>query len=242
MHIIAMKKEYKLGELSFKTKKACEEHVRTVINDIGHGCIESNHPQWDFFNILINNHPEKEFKIGEGVAYFWIQKNPIGNGLATMIKRTDGSIADFSWRYCCEFKPRTIIEDVTKAMRHSISPEIKKFKQTFDHKFKCAMCNHSGTKSQDFHADHVYPFSRIKDEFLLQEKENATPIPDRVASMNIGATQFHKEDNAFEKRWMDFHNKRSQLQILCASCNLNKSDKFKLDIADVFSSGQGSPA
>ena len=30
--------------------------------------------------------------------------------------------------------------------------------------------------------------------------------------------------------------------ISCASCNLNKSDKFKLDIADVFSSGQGSPA
>ena len=86
------------------------------------------------------------------------------------------------------------------------------------------MCNIEGTNSQDFHADHVYPFTRIKDEFLSQENEKT--IPNRVASMTLGATQFHMDDNEFEQRWIDFHNTRSNLQILCARCNLSKSDKL----------------
>jgi len=104
-----VKQGYPLGEFTFRTKKACKEYVSYLINGIGCGaCIEPNHPHWDIFNSLINNHPEKDQKIGVGIAYFWIQKNAVGGGgLTTMIKRTDGSFADFSWRQCCEFKQST---------------------------------------------------------------------------------------------------------------------------------------
>lgn len=225
-----VKQGYPLGEFTFRTKKACKEYVSYLINGLGCGaCIEPNHPHWDIFNALINNHPEKDQKIGVGIAYFWIQKNAVGGGgLTTMIKRTDGSFADFSWRYCCEFKQRPIIEHITKAMRYSVIDHIKKFKQEFGCKFKCSSCNVEGTSSQDFHVDHIYPFCRIKDEFLSQVKKEI--IPTRVALTDCGATRFHEDDYEFEQLWIDFHNSKAQLQILCAGCNLSKSDKLAIEL------------
>jgi len=95
---------YPLGEFTFKTKKACREYVSYLIHAIGCGVrIGPSHPHWDIFNSLISNHPERDEKIGAGISHFWIQKNLVGCGLTTMIKRTDGSVADFSWRDCCDF-------------------------------------------------------------------------------------------------------------------------------------------
>jgi hypothetical protein len=95
---------YTLGEFTFRTKKACREYVSYLIHAIGCVRIEPNHPHWDIFNALINNHPEKDQKIGTGISHFFIQKNAVGRGLTTMITRTDGSVADFAWRECCEYK------------------------------------------------------------------------------------------------------------------------------------------
>jgi hypothetical protein len=95
---------YSLGEFMFRTKKARREYVSYLIHAIGCGRIEPIHPHWDIFNALINNHPEKDQKIGPGISHFLIQKNVVGRGLTTMIARTDGSVAEFSWRDCCEYK------------------------------------------------------------------------------------------------------------------------------------------
>jgi hypothetical protein len=146
----------------------------------------------------------------------------MGQGLATMIKRTDGTEADFSWCYCCEFKPRTIEDDVGRAMRTAITEDINAFKRQFSNKFKCVFCAAEGTNSAEFHADHVRPFCDIKDEFIGGEQ----CIPTRCAETLKGATRFHEHDREFERRWVDFHNQKAKLQILCKSCNLSKGNRL----------------
>ena len=216
------KKEYRLGKLTFKTKKACEDYVRDVLFELGCVSVGDGHPKWSFLNDLINNHPDKAFKIGAGIDYFWIKKNEIGKGYATMIKRTDGSVADFSWRYCCEFKRRLVAEDITRAMRTAITNDINEFKTSFGYKFTCALCKRQGTNSHEFHADHIHPFCHIKTEFLSNEPVH----PTRCADTLVGATHFHADDTEFEQRWVRFHKNKAQLQILCARCNLSKSDNI----------------
>ena len=208
-----VKKEYKLGESTFNTKKACEDYVRGVLMNLGCVRIGAGHDKWAFFNALINNHPDNEFKMGSGIDYYWIRKNQIGQGLETMIKRTDGTVADFSWRYCCQFKPRTIEENITRAMRTALTEYITEFKLKFNNNFKCTLCAREGTDSTVFHADHVVPFHVIKDEFLTREQS----IPTRCADTAKGATRFHEDDHDFERRWVEFHHGKAKLQILCRS-------------------------
>jgi hypothetical protein len=213
------KKEYRIGQLTFKTKKACEEYVRGILSELGCIRVGPGHSKWAFLNNVLNNHPEKEFKIGTGVDYFWIKKNEVGNGYATMIRRMDGSVADFSWRYCCEFKKRSVTENVTRAMRNAVTEDIVNFKKGFGYNFTCALCKKQGTDSHDFHADHVHPFCHIKTEFLSNEPVHPTKFADTL----VGATCFHADDAEFEERWVRFHKNKARLQILCANCNLSKS-------------------
>jgi hypothetical protein len=218
----AVKKEYRLGELTFKTKKACEVYVRNTLSEIGCVRVGQEHHKWSFLNDLINNHPNKTDKTGSGVDYYWIKKNPMGQGLATMIKRADGTEVDFSWRYCCEFKRRLIAEDITRAMRTAITDDIIEFKNSFGYNFTCSLCKRQGPKSHDFHADHVRPFCHLKNEFLSNEPVHPTKCADTL----VGAPRFHADDTEFEQRWVRFHKNKAQLQILCASCNLSKSDNI----------------
>jgi len=44
----SIKKEYRLGELTFKTKKACEECVRWVLSELGCVRVGQGHPKWAF--------------------------------------------------------------------------------------------------------------------------------------------------------------------------------------------------
>ena len=84
-----------------------------------------------FFHDLLKNHPEYETKKGCGIDYFFIERNPIMKKYyQTMIKRTDGTVIDFSWVYCCQFKVRTNKDDLYRAKRETIKHDTIKFKQS----------------------------------------------------------------------------------------------------------------
>ena len=215
-----MKQTYYIGELAFKTKKECESYTRNIINNLGCCSIYKTHEKYNFFVNLIKNHPSCLEKIGSGIDYFYIQPNPlVKKYYQTMIKRTDGSETDFSWVYCCQFKERTNIDDLLRAMRNAIKDDIIKFKQQST--LKCINCKTENELYENFHVDHDNPsFQSLKDNFLQITNK---PIPTNFADCDVYKLTIFKDENEdFKNEWIEYHNKNCNLQILCRDCNLRK--------------------
>lgn len=137
-----------------------------------------------------------------------------------MIKRTDESIIDFSWVYCCKFKLRTQNEDLLRAMRESVKDYTMNFKQK-QNKLICNFCKNENDLYENYHVDHDNPsFYEIKNNFLNFTKLNIPSEFGDCKSTNL--TIFLKEDEIFKNEWIDFHNKSCNFQILCRKCNLRK--------------------
>ena len=213
--------KYSIGNIVFKTKKACEEYTRTKIKKLGCCIIDNGHVDFIFFENLLKNHHDYDKKIGVGIDYFYIIPNPINqNYYQTMIKRLDKSIIDFSWVYCCKFKVRSITEDLTAAMREAIKEETIAYKKN-QIILQCNICKSDNELYGDYQVDHDFPpFRDIKNNFL-----NLTPsiIPQTFSSCNkYYTTIFNDKDKEFKNEWIDYHNKNCSFQILCRSCNLKK--------------------
>lgn len=214
--------KYNIGDIVFKTKKACEDYTRTKIKSLGCCIIDKEHIDYNFFNNLLKNHNECIEKIGVGIDYFYIIPNPINDKYyQTMIKRLDKTSTDFSWVYCCKFKVRSITEDLTTAMREAIKDDIIAYKKQ-KNKLECNICKSDNEPYKNYHVDHNFPpFRALKNDFL-----NLTPsiIPKTFSSCDrFYTTTFKEEDKDFKNEWIDYHNKNCSFQILCRSCNLKKN-------------------
>ena len=215
-----MKNKYFIGDLEFSSKKKCEDFTRSKINSLGCCRIGKDDQDFIFFYNLLKNHPNFNDKQGSGIDYFYIIQNQMwGKGYATMIKRTDGSNVDFSWVYCCQFKERTVMDQLTAAMRSSISKYAIEFKKR--NKLICSICNVKNLEYFKYHVDHLNPpFCKLKDDFLLQ---NVKPIPTEYTDDGkYNLTIFKDEDADFKNDWIDYHNSNASFQILCDSCNCKK--------------------
>lgn len=217
------KQKYFIGDLGFKTKKECENYTRTIINGLGCCKIHKTHDKYSFFVSLLNNHPNCLTKIGSGIDYFYIQPNPlIEKYFQTMIKRTDGTNVDFSWVHCCQFKDKTDVDKLLRAMRYAIKDDIIRFKK--QSQLKCVQCQSEDELYEDFHVDHDNPsFKTLKDNFLQATDKL---IPTSFTDCNkYKLTMFTNDSNsnAFKKEWIEYHNNHCNLQILCRDCNLRKT-------------------
>lgn len=214
-------KNYKIGSLSFKTKKALENHVRSFISNIGCGSIIPGTANYKFIHDVLNNHPNMEEKVGDGISKFEIQLNPINKkGYEILIHRLDGSITNFSWVICCTFLERSNSQILTRVMRYTIRDQIVNFRA--GQIKKCNICQ-INSKHTEYHVDHIHPFSIIKNEFLNQTKH---PIPTTFIDDEFYMPIFNDVDKEFMLDWKRYHEERSNFQILCAPCNLSKSDKI----------------
>jgi len=50
--------KYNIGDIHFKTKKACLDYTRTKIKNLGCCTIHKEHVDLNFFNHLLKNHDE----------------------------------------------------------------------------------------------------------------------------------------------------------------------------------------
>jgi 5-methylcytosine-specific restriction endonuclease McrA len=113
-------------------------------------------------------------------------------------------------------------DKLTGAMRNSIRFQIKHWKETHRLNRQCCQCK----SLLRLHADHVFPFTLIKQDFLNQCKEINLSLP-VVFRFNRRTCQpmFTAQDRAFATRWNQYHLKHAQLQWLCSTCNLKKGKK-----------------
>ena len=211
--------EYKIGELVFKTKKQALEYTRNKITTISYGKINKQNEHFKFFKKLLKNLPEYKEKKGCGILAFNIERNAFNKSYHLTIDRKDGTNIDFSWNQCCQFKPRTSEQYLTRAMRDEIYYQIHRFKQ--EALLRCCICK-TFDKNIEYHADHIIPFSKIKESFLNQ---NDLPVPIEFKTGINGTKLFTDDDYEFKKSWTKYHKNNTQLQILCQRCNLKKSNK-----------------
>jgi len=214
-----MKAKYNIGDIQFKTKKECETYTRNIINSLGCCTINKTHTQFNFFENLLKNHQEYTDKMGTGIEYFYIIKNPLNKKcFHAMIQRTDGSKTDFSWLDCCKFKKRSTKEDLTKAMREAVKFDMIEFKRS--NKLICNLCNVENLPYDKYHIDHVEPSFKTLSEDFLKTKQN---IPTTFSECKTTYTTIFKdEDKEFKNEWFLYHHNNCKLQVLCSCCNFKK--------------------
>jgi hypothetical protein len=213
-----MKQTYNIGNIQFKTKKATEEFTRNKIKVLGCIQISKDHQDYIFFVNLLKNHPEFSEKKGVGIDYFFIQPNSLNNTyFQTMIKRTDGSIIDFSWVNCCKFKPCSPTDNLKKAFREAIKEETIHFKQ--NNSLVCSFCLKDNEEYSKYHVDHNEPSFKTLYQDYLQKTKHKVPV--KFGDCNF-LTSFLVDDKIFKDDWIAYHNSNCNLQILCSSCNLKK--------------------
>jgi len=210
--------KYFVGDIGFPTKEACKVYVRAKINELRKDTIDKKHKDFVFFVNLLNIHQNGKEKIGCGIECFYVRKNDFGGGLQTWIKRTDGTREVFSWNKCC-FKKKSNDEDLTKAMRNSVSDVVSDFKINNAH--ICKICGTASAK--EYHTDHDNPsFQKLKKTFLENTTRDKPTEFDENPFRNY-TTIFRREDADFENEWVNYHNTNCNLQILCSDCNLRKA-------------------
>ena len=214
--------KYHIGDLSFKSKKDCENYTRTLIHSLGCCEIKKEHPEYIFFKNLIQRHPNSDEKVGAGIDFFYIEPNPMMKKYyQTMIRRIDGTQIDFSWVQCCNERKRSTQELLTRAMRTAVKEDVIKFKQN-QRPLICSVCKAMGELYEDYHVDHHNPsFQTLKDTFLIK-RESPVSFED---CKKYNLTLFKDEDKKFKNDWIDFHNENCNFQILCRGCNFSKSNK-----------------
>ena len=210
--------KYNIGTICFNSKKHCYAYTSNIIKQLGECEIKNNNINFVFFDNLFNNHLEKQDKLeGFDIVSFIIKKHKMYNQLQMFVKRSDNSIVNFSYKYCCEFKPRTNKYYLIRAMRNSIASQILKFKA--DNIKVCAFCGIRNDNTE-YHVDHHNPsFNKLFNDFTeLNNKEITKFEEDETTNL----TYFHSDDILFQNDWIKYHQDNCYLQILCKKCNLSK--------------------
>lgn len=194
---------------TFKTQLEIKAFVKDLFMKNGFG--RANPTTHEFLLELIKRHPEYIEKVGCGIEYFILERNPISpyKCFHLTFMRIDGSSDDISYNLCIKSKQISLRQQTLNAMRHSIKDEIISFKKNNN---KCNMC---GISNVYFEADHFgIEFKEMSDSFI---KKNDI-------CKKFGSDSFFTcfDDDDYKNKWVCFHNTWAKLQLLCLSCHHSK--------------------
>jgi len=186
----------------FKTQVLAKEYVRELLHKTPYGI--TINPE---FRNIIEYHPNKEEKIGSGIANIIIDIDLHDNKLIC-IERTDGTIATIGWNACIK---RPSIEQQSKynlnqALRSAIQPQIDNFRS--NNVPVCALCSTRGYCE----VDHIYMFKDLIKDFTT----TSNPI------LVKDYTQWTLFDNDYKNEWIEHHAKYATLRMLCKKCHDNR--------------------
>lgn len=209
---------YELNGQQFRTKDALKKYIQHTIKTLNICSISSNHEYFNLFSELMQNHENRDEKVGCGIERFSIGVNPQNYAERSLfLHRIDGSEDVWSYKACIGIKKN----DLNEAMRAAVKEQMLEYKKTQE--MKCCYCGiTNSTKQIEFHVDHkTVPFCNIRNDFLKLNSETPTKFAKNKTYFNM---IFRDEDQNFEQKWSEFHRKHADYQILCKECNLKKSN------------------
>jgi hypothetical protein len=108
---------------------------------------------------------------------------------------------------------------VLAQMRVIIKPQIDNFRSEVELPATCPLTGKilKTTNGKTVHVDHVYPFSRLVEEWLIAEDLNFEAIDlDRAGEF---------KDRSLAQKWYAFHKTMANLQLVDKTANLKKGNK-----------------
>lgn len=215
------KHKYFIGSRGYTSKNAAINYTRSIIRDIGYRKIYNDDVHYQFLHDLLQNHTEKETKIGVGIDHFEITHHPVFKQPYLLACRLDGTCIDISYNHCCEFKERPQNRNLTCAMRYAVKDMTISYKATQD-RLTCNTCHNDRLDYSEYHVDHIVPFSELYKQFM---HVNTLPVPTVFDDTIHDIPCFTEIDTEFKINWIRYHNTRATLQILCSTCNLKKGNR-----------------
>lgn len=218
-----MAKQYQINGLTFKTQQSLLTHVRQIL----YACKDLQRlpdPDFAFMLDLLKRHPDSEQKIGSGVEFMTVKRNPLYPCTCTFfVVRHDGTETDFSFLECVRETPHG--KRFVRACRAAVESGIQEFKQAhFNSSGGVARCPYTGEtlKYVGSHVDHVAPdtFQSLVDRFISENGIDVQSVQlDGNATDNTYQDTFCDKD--LERVWIDFHWENARLQVVSKTANLS---------------------
>jgi len=203
---------------SLRTQKDIKVYTRKILEKIGICTnIKNSFPTYYIFftKFLFPRHPEYPHKFHKmlnlGIRYnkvfkkqkevYIINKDNTTDSVSVMKKCISGKKSD----------------NLTIAMRNSITPQIIVYKNQFE-KLQCTLCENSDNIQVDHHKPQ---FIELKNTFLDQY---CGEIPTSFDDNNFNSKIFSQSENDdnFKNSWINFHKNNAILRLLCRTCNLTR--------------------
>ncbi|MBX3208412.1 MAG: DCL family protein [Labilithrix sp.] len=211
--------KYTIHGIEFRTQKALREHCSRLLK-----LPTLDADAQSFLRELLERHPERDIKVGCGVARVYIGGNDFGKR-CFWIERIDGSRTDFSFISC--ISPPSHESEVRTAMRRHIDSQIIAFR---DHAFSegvAVACAITGqlVANEDAHIDHRPPntFHTLVDRFLASESREIRTVA--VEPTRDGVTAWGLADLELAARWSAFHAQYCDLQVVTKRANLSQGSR-----------------
>ena len=200
-----------IGPMKFTTKKSAKLHVKSIVESlIGWEVRETN----EHFELLMGLWLRSpSFMPGE--CHFLIGAKFAGAAIKTV---TGNGVIDWSIRAAISGKEVSKWTMLTIALRGAIRPQMQRFRGAGSG--KCELCDFNGFCE----VDHIIAFKSLMREYL----DLRGYYPSEYVYAHSG-WQFRPEDRAFEVEWVNFHEERCSLRLLCHSCHLVVTQRQRSD-------------
>lgn len=206
-----------IGSRLFKSKKEAQKHCQNLLAKFRPGDVVKEAEDIDFLWGAIQRHPDAKAKIGCGVQLFYVEADVFG-GQRFCVRRLDETATHFSYPKC--FRPPTAREEVSKALRLEILPQIIVFKQDAFGNQRSIACSLTGVPVtwETSHVDHFNPdFCDLRDSFVAHRSFESIELYDD----DSGSGKWLK-DREFAAHWVEYHRKYAQLRVTSIEANLGR--------------------
>ena len=215
-----MSKSILIGSRFYRTKAAATEAVREVLHRYPPGAMLTGEDA-DFVADLLDRHPERDLKVGVGVASFHVQRDGWG-GVCFGLTRTDGTRTDFGGISKC-LEPPSPEARARAAFRNEVTSQVIAFRDGMREEHgsfvRCAVTN-ALIQIDDAHVDHADPTFEALLAGFLPTRGLALGVVD-VQPTRDNETMALLADRALAKAWFDYHHTHKKLRIVSRYANLS---------------------
>ena len=197
----------RLGEKDFQSMSEAKKYVMNLAKEFVGGEIHPGSEYFDFFAALWLRSPSWE----KGLSHFIVSQKFLNAAFAAIIQ--GGKRVDFSLRTAIRGKDCTTWTKITLAMRIAIRPQVQAFKA--QSKNKCELCD----SSEHLEVDHERSFRDLMRGFI---ESRGGVFPERYDYKHSGWV-FTEADRDFELGWVQYHQSRCSLRLLCHDCHQQRT-------------------
>lgn len=214
-----MAKPISFGKFNFRTRKACEDEVRSRINLYPAGALLSLEDK-KFFEALFTLHSEYDEKVGCGIRDIEVCLDVHRNKCLSIIQNNDFKVI-ISWRHC--IKPYTKKMVVSGSFRRAVKNSVIQFKiKVVSSGALCPILNTSLTYDNSHASYSKVSFDEVLSNFLEHNNLCYETVELQDPDVNDSDQRGILRDSVLTDNWLNYHGSNTELVLLSAEANRRK--------------------